>query len=185
MDVSIISQRYAKVLFDLALELKILDRVNKDMLLIKSVTVDNSQFKRLLASPIIPPGKKSQIIKGIFKKHINKLSFRFLQLVVKKEREVYLQFIAENFISLYKRFNNIETVKLITAQPIDDTIRQEILDLLVDKTLKTIELLEDVDEGLIGGFVITHDDAKYDASLLKKINRLQKVFESNLYIKGY
>ncbi len=185
MDVTIISQRYAKALFDLALELKILDRVNKDMLLINSVAVENPQFKRLLASPIIPSGKKSQIIKGIFENHVDKLSFRFLQLVVKKEREVYLQFISENFINLYKKFNNIETVNLITAQPIDESIRQKIIDLLVEKSHKTIELLEDVDEDLIGGFVITHEDTKYDASLRKKINRLQKAFESNLYIKGY
>jgi len=185
MDVTIISQRYAKALFDLALEMKILDKVNEDMLLINTVTIENPQFKRLLASPIIPPGKKSQIIKGIFEKKIDKLSFRFLQLVIKKEREVYLRNIAEKFTSLYKKFNNIETVKLVTAQPIDEMVRQEIIDLLVEKSHKKIELLEDVDENLIGGFVITHEDKKYDASLRKKISRLRKAFESNLYVKGY
>jgi len=185
MDVTIISQRYAQALFDLAQEMKILDRINKDMLLVKSVVIENPEFKRLLASPIIPPGKKSQIIKGIFEKHLDKLSFRFLQLVVKKEREIYLQFIAENFTSLYKKFKNIATVNLITAQPIDEKIRKDIIKLLVDTTHKEIELLEDVDEQLIGGFVLSLEDTKYDASLRKKISRLQKAFESNLYIKGY
>jgi len=29
------------------------------------------------------------------------------------------------------------------------------------------------------------EDRQYDASLRKKISRLKKTFESNLYIKGY
>ena len=185
MDVTIISKRYAQALFDLALEMKILDRVNKDMLLVRSVTVENPEFRRLLASPIIPPGKKSQIIKGIFEKHLEKLSFRFLQLVIKKEREAYLRNIAENFTSLYKKFNNILLVELTTAQPIDDEIRREILILLKDATHKKIELKEKVEEDLIGGFVLNLDDSQYDASLRKKISRLRKDFESNLYIKGF
>ncbi|OQX79494.1 MAG: ATP synthase F1 subunit delta [Bacteroidetes bacterium 4484_276] len=185
MDFTIISQRYAKALFELALEMKILDRVNQDMLLVQSVTVENPEFKRLLASPIIPPGKKSQIIKGIFEKHLERLSFRFLQLVVKKEREAYLQNIAESFISMYKKFNNILPVKLTTAQPIDDEIRREMLILLKDATHKKIELEEKVEENLIGGFVLNLDDSQYDASLRKKISRLQKAFESNLYVKGF
>ena len=185
MDVAIISKRYAKALFDLALEMKILDRVNQDMLLVQSVTVENPEFKRLLASPTIPPGKKSEIIKGIFEKYLDKLSFRFLQLVVKKEREVYLRNIAENFTSLYKKFNNIATVKLTTAQPIDEQIRQKILTLLKDAIHKHIELNEEVDENLIGGFVLNLEDSQYDASLRKKINRLQKAFESNFYVKEF
>jgi F-type H+-transporting ATPase subunit delta len=185
MDVTIISKRYAQALFDLALEMKILDRVNEDMLLVRSVAVENPEFRRLLASPIIPPGKKSQIIKGIFEKHLEKLSFRFLQLVVKKEREAFLRNIAENFTSLYKKFNNILPVGLTTAQPIDEEIRREILFLLKDATHKKIELEEKVEEGLIGGFVLNLDDSQYDASLRKKISRLRKAFESNLYIKGF
>ncbi len=185
MDFTIISHRYAKALFDLALEMNILDRVNQDMMLVQSVTVENPEFRRLLASPIIPPGKKSQIIKGVFEKHLEKLSFRFLQLVVKKEREAYLRNIAENFISIYKKFNNILPVKLTTAQPIDDEIRRDILALLKDATKKKIELKEKVEENLIGGFVLNFDDSQYDASLRKKISRLQKAFESNLYVKGF
>jgi F-type H+-transporting ATPase subunit delta len=185
MDITIISQRYAKALFELAHEMKILDEVYEDMLLVRSVSVENPQFRRLLASPVIPPGKKSQIIRAIFEKHLEKLSFRFLQLIVKKEREIYLQNIAENFIALVKKFKNILPVKLTTAQPIDDEIRQKILTLLRDATHKKIELEEKVQEDLIGGFVLNMEDSQYDASLRKKINRLKKVFESNLYIRGF
>jgi F-type H+-transporting ATPase subunit delta len=185
MDITIISQRYAKALFDLAQEMNILEKIYKDMLLVQSVIAETSELKRLLASPIIPPGKKSQVLRAIFEKYLDKLSFRFLQLVVKKEREAHLQNIADNFISLYKDFKNILPVKITTAQAIDAEVRQEILDLLKDAEHKTIELEESVNEDLIGGFILNMDDRQYDASLQKKISRLKKDFESNLYIKGY
>jgi F-type H+-transporting ATPase subunit delta len=86
---------------------------------------------------------------------------------------------------LFKEFRNILPVKITTAQAIDGEIRQEILDLLKDAEHKTIELDEAVNEKLIGGFVLNLEDRQYDASLQKKISRLKKTFESNLYIKGY
>jgi F-type H+-transporting ATPase subunit delta len=185
MDITIISQRYAKALFDLALEFKELEKIKEDMLLVGSVTDENPEFRRLLSSPVIPQGKKAAIIRGIFNKKVEKLTFRFLELVVRKEREVFLKNIADNFISLYKKYKNIITVKLITAQPVDDHIRKEILDILEETTHKNVELLEDTDKKLIGGFVLTMDDKKYDASIRQQINRLQKEFERNPYVKGF
>ncbi len=185
MDVTIISQRYAKALFDLAIEFKELEKIKEDMLLVGSVTAENPEFRRLLASPVIPQGKKAAIIKGIFQQKVEKLTFRFLELVVRKEREVYLREIADNFIGLYKKHNNIITVNLITAQPVDEHIRKEILGILEETTHKNVELLENVDKSLIGGFVLTMEDKKYDSSIRHQINRLQRVFERNPYVKGF
>jgi F-type H+-transporting ATPase subunit delta len=185
MDISIISQRYAQALFDLAIEMKNLERVYSDILLVLDVTRENPEFRRLLTSPVIPPGKKSQILKGIFEKHLDRLTFRFLQLVTKKERAVHLENIAKSFVSIYKKYNNILITRLKTAVPVDAETRKKIIDLVTGVTHKNIELIEKIDEKLIGGFVLTLDDRQYDASLSKKISILSKSFDKNLYIKGY
>ena len=185
MDNSILSKRYAQALFDLALEMKILERAYNDILLVQDVIRENPEFRRLLASPVIPPGKKSQILRGIFEKHLDKLTFRFLQLVIKKERAFDLEDITGSFVALYKKHQNILITKLKTASPIDGETRKKILALLTEATHKNIELIEEIDEKLIGGFVLTLDDRQYDASLSKKISTLSKSFDKNLYIKGY
>lgn len=185
MDISIISQRYAQALFDLALEMKNLERVYNDILLVLDVTRENPEFRRLLTSPVIPPGKKSQILKGIFEKHLDRLTFRFLQLVTKKERAIHLEAVAGSFVSIYKKYNNILITRLKTATPVDTETRKKIIELVTKVTHKNIELIEEIDEKLIGGFVLTFDDQQYDASLSKKISRLSKSFDKNLYIKGY
>jgi F-type H+-transporting ATPase subunit delta len=108
-----------------------------------------------------------------------------LQLVIKKERAFHLEDITGSFVSLYKKHQNILITKLKTASPIDGETRTKILALLTEATHKNIELIEEIDEKLIGGFVLTLDDRQYDASLSKKISTLSKSFDKNLYIKGY
>ena len=185
MDISIISQRYALALFNLALEMNKLDRVSSDMNLVLEVTRENPEFRRLLASPIIPERKKGSIIKGIFEKHLDPLSFKFLHLVTRKEREVFLENICEHFAQLYKKHKNIITIEITTAYTIDDEIRNKIIDLLEEIQHKEVELVEKIDENIIGGVVLKLDDRKYDASLKRQLLRLRKVFDKNLYIKGY
>lgn len=185
MDISIISQRYALALFNLALEMDKIDRMSSDMNLVLEVTRENPEFRRLLASPIIPERKKTSIIKGIFEKHLDPLSFRFLQLVTRKEREVYLENICEHFALLYKKHKNIITIEITTAYPIDDEIRTKIIALIEDTQKKKVELTEKIDEKIIGGVVLRVDDKKYDASLRRQLLRLRKVFDKNLYVKGY
>lgn len=185
MDVTIISQRYARALFGLAIEMKVLEDVKNDIDLIAKVTSENPQFRRLLMSPIISAGKKNSIIKGIFDKKINKLTFKFLQLVIRKERELYLKEITEAFEKMYNDHHNILKASVISAIPLDKENRKALLKILEEQTHKTILLEEKTDESLIGGFVVKMDDRKYDASLRYKLDRLRKSFEKNLYVKTF
>ncbi len=54
-----------------------------------------------------------------------------------------------------------------------------------EKSDATVKLTEEVDEDLIGGFVLEFDDKQFDASIQRQISNLKKEFEVNLYIKGY
>ncbi|MFP4471106.1 MAG: ATP synthase F1 subunit delta [Bacteroidales bacterium] len=185
MDVTIISQRYARAIFDLAREMNALEEVKEDMDTLREVTFQNPRFKRVMASPIIPAGKKNSILKGIFGKHFHTLTMRFLQLLTRKEREVYLREITESFEKLYKDHHNIITVTVTSTVALNKENREELLNLLNEQTHKTVDLVEEVDEELIGGFVIKMEDRKYDASIRQKLERLRKRFEKNLYVKEF
>lgn len=184
MDVTIISKRYAKALFDLALEMKILEAVKKDIELLDEVAMQNPEFKRLIKSPIIPPGKKNKILTGIFKGKIQDLTFKFLHLVTRKERELYLLDINNSFIKLYKEYHNILTVQVTTRFSLDKTSRNELLQILAKGTHKTIDLVEKTDASMLGGFVLNMEDKKYDASIRNQLDKLRKSFDKNPYVSG-
>lgn len=185
MDITIVSKRFAKALFSFATEMEQMEQVYADMLLVADVIQQNRKLHFIFKSPVIPGARKVRIVRSLFEKHISHLSMRFLELVLKKDRALLIRFIADAYIELYKEFNNIITVELITAASIEDEIRKDILRQLGRITNKTIDLVEKVNTGLIGGFILKLKDGKYDASIRNKLNILSKEFEKNPYIKGF
>jgi F-type H+-transporting ATPase subunit delta len=155
------------------------------MELVVSVCQQNKEFRQMLQSPIIYTGKKEAVIKAIFEEHMQQMSLFFLLIITKKRRESVLEAIAQQFIVLYKEFKNITTAKLETAVDLDKSIKEKIISLLQEQTKGEIELIEEVDKELIGGFVLSYDDKQYDASIKNQIKELQRSFKENLYIREF
>ncbi len=72
MNESRISVRYSRALFQSALENKILERINQDMILIKDVCT-NPEVKEFLSNPVIRPSKKTEILHSCLAKDLHKL----------------------------------------------------------------------------------------------------------------
>jgi F-type H+-transporting ATPase subunit delta len=183
MQNTLLAQRYAKALFELSLEMKKLEEVYKDMGLLQATISDSMEFKQFLVSPVIQAVKKTKVLNAMFDGKVEELTLRFLELLAKNRREANLKIIANEFVELYKDHKNITTVVLRTAIKISEPIKEEILDRLSTHTGGTIDLVEKVDEKLIGGFIVSIEDTQYDASLLRIFNQLRKEFEENLYIR--
>jgi F-type H+-transporting ATPase subunit delta len=179
----ILAQRYAKALFELSLEMKKLGEVRKDMTLLLDTASESKEFRQFLVSPVIQADKKASVLTSIFTGKVDELSLRFMELLAKNRRESSLKNIALEFIEQYKAHNNITTVTLKTAVTIGPELRDEILLRLAKRTGGTIDLVEQVDEKLVGGFIVTIGNDQYDASLLRVFNQLKKEFEENPYIR--
>ncbi len=176
-----IAIRYAKALFDLAVEQNVLEVVHSDMDVMHKVCVSNKDFRLLLQSPIISQDKKISVFKALFAESFNFMSFRFLEIIIKKRREVAIDEIAEEFINMYKDKHNIKTVYLKTATAPSVSLIENIKQMLVKQLNANIELVQTVIPNLIGGFVLSVDDRQYDASVRRNINRLKKEYHINFY----
>ena len=180
-----VANRYAKALFDLAVEKNILEIIKADSELIYNVCQQNHEFILMLRSPIIKESKKLLILKRIFEKYLNDMSFKFLIIITRNRRENLIKDISEQFIYIYKKFKNILSANIATAVEIDSEIRENIIGLLKKQTNAKIELSEDVNEELIGGFVLSFDNKQYDASVLRQIKNLHREFDVKIYEKGF
>jgi len=180
-----ISIRYAKALFELALEQGIEDRVKEDMIVIKDVCRSNNELIRILISPVIKVTVKDKILKSIFAEHIHKLSMSFISLIVRKGRESLVVEIACDYVARFKEFKGIKTAYIKTAKKIDEKTRQQLIEKLQTITQAQIELVEEIKEDLVGGYILKIDDNQYDASILSRLKRLKRDFKDNLYVKGF
>jgi len=185
MIASKITSRYAKALIDLAKDQNALDSCLNDMELLKNSCLNNHELQLLLKSPIINSDKKWGILELIFKSKVSKLSILFIQILTKKRRESLLPQIAENFIQFYKAEKNIAVAKVITATPLNDSLRKKIIGFMGAENKMDIELNEDVDKGILGGAIIKIGDKQIDGSVKRNLKNLKKAYSQNLYIKDF
>ena len=106
-----LSERYAKSLIDLSTELKQLDAVHEDMVLLQSICKQSREFVLMLNSPIINADKKHKIINAITDGKISKITQTFIQLLCSKNRETNLPGIVASFIEQFNKIKGIHKVK--------------------------------------------------------------------------
>lgn len=181
----LLSRRYAKALFDFAVEEGVIDQVNDDMKLIADVLTENRPLRRVLQSPVIPPARKKTVVKKIFEGKIDKRTLTFIDIIIRKGREEQIHEIAMQFYESYLDYKNIAIVEVTTAAEIDKELRLKMVKLLEAKTTKTIQMTEKIDPEIIGGFKLRLSDYQYDASIKLILANLHKEFDKNLFIKGF
>ena len=178
-----LAARYAKSLIDLSSERNQLEDVYRDMMLLQSVCKSNRDFVNLLKSPIVPPDKKESILQAAISGRVTELTTSFNRLLIKKGREAVLPEIADAFIEQYKHLKDIHIVKLTTAVPVSEEVKQAIIDKVRSLTpMKTVELKTEVQENIIGGFLLEVGDTLVDASISYDLNKIRSQFLNNDFI---
>ena len=175
--------RYAKSLLDLAVEQNQVEPALTDMKLLDAICQQNREFANLLRSPIINADKKQVILDAIIGHRVSPLTKAFVTLLVSKGRERTLAEIAKAFITQYKVMKSIKTVRLTTATPINDAVKERIrAKALASLPNSTVEIEEKVNPDLIGGFVLEMDDKLFDASIRRDLNDVKAQFLQNIYV---
>jgi F-type H+-transporting ATPase subunit delta len=173
MNDSKISVRYSRALFQLATEKNLIDRVSADMKFISEICKIN-ELKEVLDSPIIVPSKKRSIFHAILEKNIEKVTLNLVDLLVDNGRESYLPAVARVFRDNALRFKGITETYLTTAVPVNDKSRKKISELITSVFNTKVELIENIDKEIIGGFILKVNDNFIDASVRYKLRKIRK-----------
>jgi F-type H+-transporting ATPase subunit delta len=165
--------RYAKALLELSIENSNLNEVSSDMKRIVESANETHDFKVFLSSPVIKSDKKIEILKVLFV-GFESLTSSFIDLITKNKREYLLVEIAEAYLYLLKKHQQIIPVSITSARKLEKETLNQILNKLKSHVEGDFEVTEDVDESLIGGFIVKMDDKQIDASVLTQLNRMKQ-----------
>jgi F-type H+-transporting ATPase subunit delta len=173
MNESRISVRYSRAIFESALEKKILDDIDRDMKIILEVC-RIPEFQEFLASPVILPSNKIKILHSIFVNNLNELSLSLLDLIVKNGREKFLAAVARVFIHETMEYKGITECLLTSAVKVDQKIIGQVTKLISEVFKTKVALRENIDESIIGGFILRVSDNYIDASVKNKLRKIKK-----------
>ncbi len=177
--------RYAKSLLGLASELGKLEEVKADMEMIGSTLQENRDLQLLLKSPLVKADKKFAIFTALFAGNVDDMTISFITILNKKGRENILGAVCIKFMELYKIEKDIVTAYVKSAHPLSDNARAELNARVKETFGGDVELVEQVDESLIGGYVLRVGDQQYNQSVSHQLYKMKREFDSNPFIKEF
>ena len=172
MDLGLISVRYARALLKAGIKANEAHKVYADMQTLAGSYAATPALRATIDNPMLSKSQKESLLLTAAAGGSCELTKRFVALVLKEDRESIMQFIANSFITLYRKHNNLISAKLTTACPIDTTTESKMRQLVERRTNGTVEFQTGVDPNLIGGFVLEYDTYRMDASVRRQLNTI-------------
>lgn len=175
-----VASRYAKSLISLAQEQGLLEEVHEDMQLFSGICEENRDFTLMLKNPIISNDIKSKILREIFYGKVNAITSSFFDIITRKNREMLLPAITREFHLQYNIIHKIGMAKVTTVFALDDSLRADFKHLIGQFTgKKEVELEEEIDDQLIGGYVLRLGGKQINESLRSKLKELKLKFSKS------
>lgn len=172
MDLGLISVRYARALLKAGIEAKEADKVYADMQSLAHCYSTTPALRVTIDNPMLSKKQKESLLLTAAAGGSCDLTKRFVALVLKEDRESIMQFIANSFVTLYRKHNNLISAKLTTACTIDSATERKMRQLVEGRTNGTVEFQTEVNPNIIGGFVLEYDTYRMDASVKKQLNTI-------------
>ena len=152
----VVAEQYATALVDLAKDKSALEAVRGDIVSLSALMESDKAALGFLANPVAPVDKKKGLLKTIgSESEYSPITSNFLNLLVDKARIKYLPEICDAFESLYCENTDTETATVVSAVKLDSDQQLSIAKQLQRLTgRKNIKLKPQIDENLLGGFVL-------------------------------
>ncbi len=170
----ILAGRYARALFLIGQERKILDSLQSDMSNFAEMLNKNQDFNNFFISPEITRIAKEQKIEELFGNIFSPVFFNFLFVVLKKGRQNLLMEISEAFTSELDVFFNRIKASVVSSVELTPEMIKEIQEQLSKHLKKEVILITEFDETLIGGIRITVDGKVIDGSIKGRLDKMKK-----------
>jgi len=176
-----IARRYAKAFFEFSQELEKVEEVSKDVQFIADTFQQSKELHFAITSPIVHIDKKNAIFKALFEDKVEPITLQYLQLVLKKRREIHLDLMCYEFEKLYKAHKNIVTLFINSVEPLSKDAIRTIAEKIKAYIGAELEVIERIKPQLVGGISLQFNDYFVDASVKGSINKLRRELVDKSY----
>ena len=155
-----------------ATDARLEDTVYQDMMTLAKSYMDVPVLRQTIDNPMLPKDKKEALLTTAAGEKPCPLTRTFISLVLKEDRENVMQFMANSYVTLYRKQKNVIRGKLTTAARVSVETEQKMRRLVESNTNGTVEFETEVNPDIIGGFILEYDTYRMDASVKSKLNSI-------------
>ena len=169
------ANRYAKALFDVALEEKAdVAQVDRDLQAVVEMVQANPEFAAASNRAVSDAARKSLIDAVAKAMTLTTPVTKLVTLLARDRKLSYLPDLAASFRERLLAHQNIVRAEVTSAAPLSPEKTQALEDSLSRVTGKKVELSVSIDPELLGGVVATIGSTVYDGSVKTQLQRMRQ-----------
>lgn len=177
MDQGLIPRRYAKALYAVGVERSDTANLYQLMQALGKAFADTPGLAATVANPFVSDADKSSLLIKAVGGNDGKPDATyvdFLKLLEKNKRTASARDIARAYVDLYRQQNAIYRVDICSAAPMGERERARLEQIIAKHVGEgTIEYNYTTDPSLIGGFTVTVNSERLDASVSSQLKQLR------------
>ena len=178
-----IASPYARALFDFSVEKNIMHQITADFQNLEVFLGENEELTNYFNNPIVSKDAKCEVLTKTLKSQLNSETFKFLMILVSRNRINLLQSIITNYLELVYKAASIKMIEVSTAYPFANLQKNTLIQKLKELTnAREIRLVITVDSSLIGGFLIKTESKIIDFTIKNQLQKLAKHLDTILEI---
>ncbi len=170
---SAIARRYAQAFFRLVRE-ETPGAVQDGLQALSQALKDSPAFKHVLASPVFTLDEKLRVLTALCERTgCPPVMGRFCEQLLKKNRIGFLPDIAEAFRELMIRQSGKQQIVVVSARPVDDAMKQDILAQLGATAKREVEVDFQSDPSLLAGVQIQIGSKVFDSTVRGRLHKMR------------
>jgi len=178
-----IAAPYARALFDFSIEKNIMHQITADFQNLDTFFNESSELTDYLNNPVVRQEAKHEILAKTLKSQINVETFKFLMVLVDRDRINLLGAIINTYLELVYETASIKMIEVTTASAFTNLQKNTLIQKLKELTnAREIRLLITVEPSLIGGFLIKTESKVIDFTIKNQLQQLAKHLDTILEI---
>lgn len=173
MNTGLISSRYAATLLDYAVASGQQEEVYTALKIFSELFMQTPPLRHAIQNQSLALQDKKKIIITACGNNVPASLDQMIDLILKNKREEMIRYIALRFIELYRERYHIQYGKLVTAVPFDPEREEQFIRRIQTIVGEKLEVDPAVDPDIIGGFVLSLGDDRWDASIAGELSRIR------------
>ena len=166
---------YGGALFDLAADEGVTREIWGQLQALSESFSQEPAFLKLLSAHSLPKKERCKIIDEGFAGKLHPYVVNFLKLLTEKGYARHFSHCCDAYRVRYNQANNILPVTAVTAVALNETQSLRLQTKLQEQTGKTIELINRVDPGVLGGVRLDFDGKCVDDTLTHRLDSIRNM----------
>ena len=167
--------RYARALFDVALQEGALEQADNDLTTFVNTVASHPELQRVLVTPAVPAPKKHALLQELLPKlHVSGPAAKLLLRLAGRDRLILLPDLVAVFRERLMEHRQIVEAEVTTAQPLAPERETQLQQQLARVTGRTVTLTTNVDPDIIGGIITKIGTVVYDGSLASQLTKMRE-----------